>query len=46
MNNGFMPSAKVELSKRQSVAWMAVTVLSAAVLVYGAFVVLNLVGLR
>jgi hypothetical protein len=36
MNNGFMPSA----------AWMAVTVLSAAVLVYGAFVVLNLVGLR
>jgi hypothetical protein len=46
MNNGVMPSAKAEPSKRQSVAWLAVTVMSAAVLIYGAFVVLNLVGLR
>ena len=46
MNDNVIPSAKAEPSRRQSVAWLAVMALSAAVLTYGAFVVLNLVGLR
>ena len=36
-----------ETSKRlPSIAWLAVMILSAAILTYGTFVVLNLVGLR
>ena len=36
-----------ETSKRlPSTAWLAVLILSAAILAYGTFVVLNLVGLR
>jgi hypothetical protein len=44
----FMPSADdTETSKRlPSPAWLAVMILSAAILAYGTFVVLNLVGLR
>jgi hypothetical protein len=41
-----MHSAKAEISKRRSLAWLAVMLLSAAMLTYGAFVVLSLVGLR
>ena len=43
-----MPTAHdAETSKRlPSLAWVAVTILSAAILAYGTFVVLNLVGLR
>jgi hypothetical protein len=44
--NSVMGSAKAEASKRLSLAWLTVMVLSAAMLTYGAFVVMNLVGLR
>jgi hypothetical protein len=47
-NRSFMPTAQdTATSKRlPSLAWMAVMILSAAILTYGTFVVLNLVGLR
>jgi len=47
-NRSFMRSAHdTETSKRlPSIAWLAVMILSAAILTYGTFVVLNLVGLR
>ena len=35
-----------ESSKGLSLAWLAVMIMSAAILTYGTFVVLNLVGLR
>jgi len=35
-----------ESSKSLSLAWLAVMIMSAAILTYGTFVVLNLVGLR
>ena len=41
-----MDSAKAEASKGLSLAWLTVMILSAAMLTYGAFVVMNLVGLR
>ncbi|HEU0018617.1 MAG TPA: hypothetical protein VFQ31_09730, partial [Methyloceanibacter sp.] len=47
-SRSFMRSAHdTEISKRlPSIAWLAVMILSAAILTYGTFVVLNLVGLR
>jgi hypothetical protein len=35
-----------ETSKRLSLSWLVVLIVSAAMLTYGTFVVLNLVGLR
>ncbi len=40
------PVNDTETSKGLSLAWLGVLILSAAVLAYGTFVVLNLVGLR
>jgi hypothetical protein len=40
------PAHDTETSKGLSLAWLAVLIPSAAILTYGTFVVLNLVGLR
>ena len=40
------PAHDTESSKGLSLAWLAVMIMSTAILTYGTFVVLNLVGLR
>ena len=40
------PAHDTESSKGLSLAWLAVMIMSAAILTYGTFVVLKLVGLR
>jgi hypothetical protein len=45
-NRSFMRSANETSRRLPSAAWLAVMAISAAILIYGTFVVLNLTGLR